>query len=189
MSHLRLVSLRPNPPPEGSKKRAEPPASLQAFEREFGYVIRTLRRLGVSPNDVEDLAHEVFLVLHQSWDKYDASRPVRAYIFGIVFRVANNHLRKRRREVLFAVTDTTDGGPQPDEKLESHQLRALVLNALKRVPMERRAVLIMHDIDKLSMAEITSNLSIFLFTGYSRLRKARKEFAEAMTSLLRGGES
>ena len=63
-------------------------------------------------------------------------------------------------------------------------MRKFVLRALERVPMERRAVLIMHDIDKLPMAEIASNLSIFLFTGYSRLRKARKEFAEAMTSLL-----
>jgi len=183
MNHLRLVSMRPKPQSENLNQRVQPP-SLEAFQREFDYIIRTLRRLGVSPNDVEDLAHEVFLVLYQSWDKYDTSRPVRAYLFGIAFRVAGNHLRKRKREILFAVTDTTDCGPQPDQRLESSQVRKFVLSALDRVPMERRAVLIMHDIDKLPMAEIASNLSIFLFTGYSRLRKARKEFAEAMTSLL-----
>jgi RNA polymerase sigma-70 factor (ECF subfamily) len=183
MSHLRLVSMRPKPQSENLNLRVQPP-SLEAFQREFDYIIRTLRRLGVSPNDVEDLAHEVFLVLFQSWDKYDASRPVRAYIFGIAFRVAGNHIRKRKREILFAVTDTTDSGPAPDQRLETSQVRKFVLRALDRVPMERRAVLIMHDIDKLPMAEIASNLSIFLFTGYSRLRKARKEFAEAMTSLL-----
>jgi hypothetical protein len=44
----------------------------------------------------------------------------------------------------------------------------------------------MHDIDRLTMSEIATTLSIYRFTGYSRLRKARKEFAAAVTSLLRG---
>ncbi|HEY5956052.1 MAG TPA: sigma-70 family RNA polymerase sigma factor [Polyangiaceae bacterium] len=188
MSYLRLVSMSPSPSQLAAGKRVSPP-SLEAFQREFDYVIRTLRRLGVSPNDVEDLAHDVFLVLHQSWEKYDASRPLRAYLFGVAFRVAGNHLRKRRREVLFAVTDTTDSGPPPDQRLEKSQARKLVLRALERVPMERRAVLIMHDIDKLSMTEIASNLSIYRFTGYSRLRKARKEFADALTSIVGANES
>ena len=62
MNHLRLVSMRPKPQSESLNRRAQPP-SLAAFQHEFDYIIRTLRRLGVSPNDVEDLAHEVFLVL------------------------------------------------------------------------------------------------------------------------------
>ena len=53
MSHLRLVSSRPNLRPEASGKSAEHPC-LEAFEHEFDYLIRTLRRLGVSPNDLED---------------------------------------------------------------------------------------------------------------------------------------
>ena len=183
MSHLRLVSSRPNLRPEASGKSADHPC-LEAFEHEFDYLIRTLRRLGVSPNDLEDLAHEVFLILYQSWEKYDAARPLRAYIFGIAFRVASNYIRKRKREILYAVVETSDCGLQPDQALDANQVRALVLSALKRVPMQRRAVLIMHDIDKLPMGEIAANLSIYQFTGYSRLRKARKEFAAAVTSIL-----
>ena len=79
-----------------------------------------------------------------------------------------------------------DLGPGPDLVLEAHQARALVLNALERIPVARRAVLIMHDIDRLPMGEIAANLSIRRFTGYSRLRKARQEFAAAVTSLLDG---
>jgi hypothetical protein len=44
----------------------------------------------------------------------------------------------------------------------------------------------MHDIDELPMGEIATNLSIYRFTGYSRLRKARQEFTAAVKSLLRG---
>jgi RNA polymerase sigma-70 factor, ECF subfamily len=167
-------------------RKAEHP-SLRAFEGEFDYLTRTLRRLGVGPGDIEDLAHEVFLVLYQGWEKYDPARPLRAYIFGIAFRVASNHLRKRRRETFGAVVDPIDLAPGPDQVLEAQQARRLVINALEHVPLARRAVLIMHDIDCLPMDEIATNLSIYRFTGYSRLRKARKEFAAAVNSLrLRG---
>jgi len=54
--------------------------------------------------------------------------------------------------------------------------------------MQRRAVLIMHDIDRLPMSEIATNLSIYRFTGYSRLRKARKELTAALASLLGASE-
>jgi len=188
MSQLRLVSSRPNLRPETAGKKADHPC-LEAYQREFDYLIRTLRRLGVSPNDVEDLAHEVFLVLYQSWEKYDPERPFRAYVFGIAFRVACNHMRKRKREVLYAVMETSDCSLRPDQELEANQVRGLVLFALKRIPMQRRAVLIMHDIDKLPMSEIATSLSIYRFTGYSRLRKARKEFAAAMASILGANEA
>jgi DNA-directed RNA polymerase specialized sigma24 family protein len=46
----------------------------------------------------------------------------------------------------------------------------------------------MHDIDKLPMSEIASNLSIYRFTGYSRLRKARTELAAALAALLGASE-
>lgn len=179
MSTLRLIANRPNTQPRGAKHPC-----LQAFQHELDYVIRTLRRLGVSPNDLEDLSHEVFVVLFQSWEKYDPSRPLRPYLFGIAFRIVGNHLRKRRKEVLFAVMEARAIGPSPDQALEAHQMRALVLSALKRIPLQRRAVFIMHDIDKLKMNEIAESLSIYRFTGYSRLRKARKEFARAVSALI-----
>jgi RNA polymerase sigma-70 factor (ECF subfamily) len=186
MRHLRLVSSRRSEPQLGFSCKPPTHPCLEAYELEFDYLIRSLRRLGISQQDVEDLAHEVFLILYQTWDKYDPTRPLRAYLFGIAFRVAATHLRTRRRESPYAVPDVCDLGPRPDQALESKQVRALVLSALERVPLQRRAVLIMHDIDKLPMREIASALSIYRFTGYSRLRKAREEFAAAVVSL-RGG--
>jgi RNA polymerase sigma-70 factor (ECF subfamily) len=184
MSHLRLVSSRRSAEPESAGQTSHP--CLEAFQLEFDYLIRTLRRLGVSRDEVEDMAHEVFLVLYRTWNKYDTTRPFRAYLFGIAFRVACAHVRKRRREIPYAVMEINDAKLRPDQALEADQQRALVLKALEQVPIERRAVLVMHDIDGLRMDEIASNLSIYRFTGYSRLRKARKEFAAAVTSL-RGG--
>jgi len=184
MSHLRLVSSRPT---AQTVRLPAPPAvpcpCLEAFQLEFDYLVRSLIRLGVSRHDVEDLAHEVFLVLYRSWDKYDPSRPFRAYLFGIAFRVARNHLRKRNKEILHPVVAVDDLAPSPDCAFESRQDRLLLLNALEQVPLLRRAVLVMHDIDEMPMAEIAATLSMHRFTGYSRLRKARKELAAAVASL------
>jgi RNA polymerase sigma-70 factor (ECF subfamily) len=185
MRQLRRVSSPPASQPQVSRKQEVHP-SLEAFEREFDYIVRTLLRLGVARDEVEDLAHEVFLVLYQAWDKYDPERPLRPYLFGIAFRVAANHRRKRKREVVVPVMAVDDLAPGPDRALEASQARTLVLRALQRVPISRRAVLIMHDIDQLPMKEIAASLSLYRFTGYSRLRKARQEFTAAVNSLLRG---
>jgi RNA polymerase sigma-70 factor, ECF subfamily len=182
MRHLRLAASRSDPEPAARRRPADPP-SLEAFQRELDYLVRTLRRLGVPRGDVEDLAQEVFLVLHRTWDVYDPTRPLRAYLFGIAFRVASAHLRKRKREVLHPVIEIDDIGPCADAATEANQRRALLLKALERIPLPSRAVLVMHDIDELPMAEIAANLSILRFTGYSRLRRARKELAAALASL------
>jgi RNA polymerase sigma-70 factor (ECF subfamily) len=188
VAHLRLVSSRPTAQPAPPRATTGHPC-LDAFQLEFDYLLRSLARLGVPRPDVEDLAHEVFLVLHQSWEKYDPTRPFRAYLFGIAFRVARNHLRKRTREVLYPFIEVDDFGQWPDQLVEAKQQRLLVLKALEHVPMLRRAVLVMHDIDELPMAEIAATLSMHRFTGYSRLRKARKEFAAAVASLCEKGRA
>ena len=187
MNNLRLVVNRPTALPDGLKGSGSFPC-VEAFSDEFDYLLRTLRRLGVHRDDVEDVAHEVFLVLYQSWDKYDSSRPFRPYLFGVAFRVACNHVRKRRKEIPVSFLEVSDLGDRPDQVIEAEQRRALVLKALERITMSRRAVLIMHDIDGLGMNEIATALSIYRFTGYSRLRKARKEFAEAVLSLSKESE-
>jgi RNA polymerase sigma-70 factor (ECF subfamily) len=158
-------------------------ACLEAFQRELDYVFRTLRRLGTSPSEIEDLAQELFLALRRSWSEYDASRPLRPYLFGIAYRIACAHHRKRNREVAFGIIEIGDAGPGPDDALASKQARALVLAALERVPLPRRAVLVMHDLDDVPVAEVAVVLSIPRFTVYSRLRKARRELQAALRHL------
>jgi RNA polymerase sigma-70 factor (ECF subfamily) len=57
--------------------------------------------------------------------------------------------------------------------------------ALERIPLRRRAVLVMHDLDDISVADVAAVLGIPLFTAYSRLRKARRELEVAVRLMLR----
>jgi RNA polymerase sigma-70 factor (ECF subfamily) len=161
---------------------------LDAFQRELDYVFRTLRRLGTPPSEVEDLAQDVFLALRGCWAQYDPGRPLRPYLFGIAFRISAAHHRKRSREVTLGVVEVDDLSPSPDDALAAKQTRTLVLAALEKIPLKRRAVLIMHDIDDVPVREVARVLSIPLFTVYSRLRKARRELEAAIRRMNREGE-
>jgi RNA polymerase sigma-70 factor (ECF subfamily) len=160
---------------------------LDAFDQELSYLFHTLQRLGASPREVEDLAQEVFMVLHKNWPTFDTSRPLRPYLFGVAFRVVSAHRRRHARETPFALLDVEDGALSPEASLQSKQATALLLAALDRVPLPRRAVLIMHDLDSVPVADIASRLSITRFGTYARLRKARNELAAAVRRLSKEG--
>jgi RNA polymerase sigma-70 factor (ECF subfamily) len=173
VNNLHLVS-----PPRSTV--ADDEICLDTFQREVDFIYRSLRRLGTAPSDVEDLAQEVFLALRRSWPGFDQTRPVRAYLFGITFRIAAKHRRKRRREVAFKMVEIPDDRPGPDDELVAKRARALLLSALERIPLPRRAVLVMHEIDCIPVDEVAATLGIPRFTVYWRLRKARRELESAL---------
>jgi RNA polymerase sigma-70 factor (ECF subfamily) len=180
-SHLLLLA-----PPPAHVIRKDP--VLEAYQQEITYVFHALRWLGARPHEIEDLAQELFIALRRSWLRYDSSRPLRPYLFGVAFRVVSMQRRKRKQEVAFAGLEVRDGGPGPDEALQAKQARAMVLRALERIPLRRRAVLVMHDLEEVPMAETAAALSIPLFTAYSRLRKARLELEAAIRRITNVGD-
>ncbi|MFL5305860.1 MAG: RNA polymerase sigma factor [Polyangia bacterium] len=177
MNHLRVVW---SAPAEGAR-----PSCLDAFQQELDYIFRTLRRLCGSAADVEDLAQEVFLAMRSGWARYDAARPLKPYIYGIVLHIAAAHHRTRRREVIMTGVDRPDPSPGADDAFHSHHVRDIVLAALDTLPLRHRSVLVMHDIDGVAVADVARELSMPLFTVYSRLRKARAQFKAAAGRLLR----
>jgi RNA polymerase sigma-70 factor (ECF subfamily) len=178
MGYLRAVRSRPSlPPPESS--------CLAAFESEFDYLFETLRRLGAAPREIEDLAQEVFLVLYRNWPTFDATRPLRPYLFGVAFRIVCANRRRRAREIPNSVLEVEDGAAGPEGSLQSKESIALLFAALDRVPLPRRAVVVMHDLDGIPVTEIAQSLSITRFGTYARLRKGRKELAAAVRRLVK----
>jgi len=157
------------------------------FDTEFSYVWNTLRRLGVPERDVLDQTQEVFVVVHGLLPDYDASRPVRPWLFAIAYRIAMRYrsLARHRHEVQ---TDDTfeelDPSPLSDAKLEDEEARALMLEAIQSIDLPRRGVFILAELEEQPMAEIASALQIPINTAYSRLRLAREDFEKAATRLL-----
>jgi RNA polymerase sigma-70 factor (ECF subfamily) len=176
MGYLR--PLRSAPPAPALES-----ACLATFDRELDYLFGTLRRLGAAPRELEDLAQEVFMVLQKNWPTVDTTRPIRPYLFGVAFRVVATHRRKGRREVPYPTLEPADGAASPEGSLQSKESVELLWAALERVPLTRRAVIVMHDLDGVAVADIAERLSISRFGTYARLRKGRKELAAAVGRL------
>jgi RNA polymerase sigma-70 factor (ECF subfamily) len=153
------------------------PEFRHVFDREFSFVWNVLRQLGVHANDIEDVAHEVFITVHRHLGTYDPTRPIRPWLFGIATHAASDYRRlaRHKREA-------------PDEIAASRQALALVDAAMATMPIERKAVLIMHEMEGYAMPEISASLGVPLNTAYSRLRLARKQFSEAVERLTKGSK-
>jgi RNA polymerase sigma-70 factor (ECF subfamily) len=161
------------------------------YRENVGYVLRSLLRLGVQERDVEDVAHDTFLIVARKHSQYDPARPLRPWLFGIAFRVALDHRRsaQQRRERLDVPEKSlgaVDRDPPADFRVEQTEKQRLVLAALETLRLEQRAVFILHDVDEVSVPEIAAAFNIPLNTAYSRLRLARAQFEAAVRELSRG---
>lgn len=172
------------PVPESRKADLEFRA---VYEAHCGYVLSTLRRLGVRERDLEDVGHEVFLAVYRRLRDYDGVRPLRPWLFGFCFRGASNFRARahHRREVVEDNLDelVADAAPAADEQIAAGQRRALVNAALAKIELSRRAVFVMHEIDGCAIPDVASALGISPNTAYSRLRVAREEFSAAVKRL------
>jgi RNA polymerase sigma-70 factor (ECF subfamily) len=158
------------------------------FEGEFDYVWTSLRRLGVRDGDLEDVAQDVFVRVHRQFHTYDKERPRRPWLFAFAVRCASDWRRQTRHRVEVLGTRGEPACPSPaaDAVLMRAEDAKLVLQALQAVDPERRPVFILYEIDDCRMKDIVRSLGIPLFTGYSRLRLARKEFTAAVRRLMPG---
>jgi RNA polymerase sigma-70 factor (ECF subfamily) len=155
------------------------------YKQEFAYAWRTLRRLGVRERDLPDLAHDFFIVVLRRLADYDPARPVRPWMFGIAYRVVSDYRRPPPppREALRAGPDVADRAPPADEEIAERQAREHVMRVLDGLELDRRAVLVMHDIEGHPVPEVAAALTIPIATAYSRLRLAREDVAAAIKRL------
>ncbi len=80
--------------------------------------------------------------------------------------------------------DRADPRPLPDDQLITAEQRTLIETALQDVQLDRRAVLMLHEIDGYPIPQVAEALSLPLNTAYSRLRLARAELGRAVMRLL-----
>jgi len=155
------------------------------FGAEFGYVMRTLRFLGVPVSDLEDLTHDVFLHVFRHIAEYDPARPARPWLFVFALRTARDFRVRARHRYLSSdeLPEVSDQRSLPDAILMRSQAQALALRALETLSEEERAVFVALELDELSAPELSERLEVPLNTVYSRLRRARENFANAARRL------
>jgi RNA polymerase sigma-70 factor (ECF subfamily) len=157
----------------------------ELVRREFRFVWRLLRRLGLSEGDADDAAQQVFLVASQRFADLLPGRE-RSFLYTTALHVASKARRsvERRREDLGSeVEPDPDGSPSAEDLLDRRRARELLDTLLDALPLDLRAVLVLHEIDELSAAEIAEVVGVPVGTAASRLRRARELFGERVRRL------
>lgn len=174
-------------PMTADRRRVLTLGELEAIYRtEVSQVWSFLARLGVRAAWLEDLTHDVFTIAIRRRNEFDVRRPARPWLLGIAYRVVLDFRRLaiHRHEVQGAAVDPPAGGDTED-RLHQRDAKRLVDAALDRLEVERRTVLVMHDLQEMAIPEVAEAMRIPLGTAYSRLRLGRRDFAEAVRALRR----
>jgi len=145
------------------------------------FVWRNLCRLGVPANAVEDAVQDVFLVIHRQLPEFAGRSSLRTWIFGIVLRVASRQRERWRSSQrrftsvpgeLLEVISANDQGPL--DLLIERRAADLVYGVLGEMDEEKRSILVMVELEQMSVVEAADVLEIKVNTAYTRLRLARQ---------------
>ncbi len=191
MNPVAKVAFSPAEPDSVTETR-EPVALLdfaQVYEQHVRFVWRTLRRLGVPYEDCDDAVQDVFLIVHRKLGEFRPEAPVKHWLYRLTAGIARDHRRAHRRKdpkqhgliPVAASDEVADAGRQgPAELAERTAAARLIRDLLQQLDEAKREVFVLADLEQMTAPEIARVLQIPLNTVYSRLRRARAEFEEAL---------
>lgn len=153
----------------------------QAFAREGRFAWRVLARFGVGAADLPDACQDVFMVVYRRSAEFDASRSLRAWIFGICVKVAADYRKRRRgrREVSADVVVEPSAPAGQERDLEREEARKALQQAIDTLDDEPKALFVLYELEEMPMSEVAKTLGIPVQTAYARLHAARKLVATA----------
>jgi RNA polymerase sigma-70 factor (ECF subfamily) len=175
-----LHSSAQAPPEALSEERAELPEDFEAlYSEHFEFIWRSLRRLGVRPEDLDDAVQDVFIVSLRRRSEFRGQSSQRTWMFGIANNVAHEYRRKQQRAARAEpMTECHPArGPSPLDHASSTEALRLIDTFLASLDDNKRNVFILSELEQLSAPEIATALQVKLNTVYSRLRTAREAFA------------
>jgi len=152
----------------------------------FDFIWRSLRRLGVPVDSVDDSAQRVFFIAAKNLHLI-APESERSYLFGTCVRVASDTRRVlgRVREVegQVEIESTAHPTPSPEDLLDQKRAREILDTMLEDMPMDLRTVLVLIEGEGLTGSEVASLLDIPEGTVNSRLRRAREALTRSVARL------
>jgi RNA polymerase sigma-70 factor (ECF subfamily) len=181
------VSANPtsaSPSPDGAASVDSPATFAEVFARFGDYVPALLRRLGVAPSEIPDVAQEVFTVVHQKLPTFRGDSSLKTWLCGISLRLASNYRRRAwvRRLVVFGEVEQHAVAADGFDRLELQERVLRLEAALEQLPAKQREVFVLFEIEELSMAEIALALRCPEKTAYTRLYAARRAMTKKLAA-------
>jgi len=149
--------------------------------------------------DAEEVAQEAVLKAFKSLARFRGEAKFSTWLIQIAINEAKMKLRRDRRHLYesleegprgddgdYMPKDYADWREIPSEALEQKELRVALTKALKSLPEKYRSVLVLRDVQQLSIAETSQALGISEANVKTRLSRARLQMRDALAPGLAG---
>jgi RNA polymerase sigma-70 factor (ECF subfamily) len=164
--------------PAGDRRQAFERAALQHVD----FLYRFGLRLSGKPAVAEDLVQETMLKACRSWERFDPTSNVRAWLATILRNTFINEYRRRRREVDSLSVETLERfavlseGQEvdPEGNFFDQIVDDEVVEAIDALPREYKEALLLSDVHDLPYATIARRVGAPLGTVKSRVHRARQ---------------
>ena len=143
--------------------------------------------------DAEDAAQEAILKAYKNLARFRQESKFSTWLIQIAINEAKMKLRKARRHLYesldngrqtddgdYIPTDFADWREIPSEALEQRELRDALNKALNSLPQKYRTVLVLRDVQQMSIAETAKVLGISEENVKTRTSRARLQMRDLM---------
>ena len=184
---------------DGAGRVDTPTASVATIEEEalaqVDALYRTALRMTRNPQDAEDLVQETYYRAFRSAHQFQPGTNLRAWLFKILTNSFINQYRKRARnpqstslddvEDFYLYSHLVDSGvqpesPDPEAAVIDRFAEADVIQALERLPLEFRQVVLLADVEGFAYKEIADIVGIPVGTVMSRLHRGRRRLQKEL---------
>ncbi len=158
-------------------------------------ILGTISRLIGRPEDVEDVAQEVFVRLYYSLDQLRTAEVFEPWLYRLTVNAAYDYLRRRKRrsearmsdlsEQQVLMADSAAGTRQQDTEREKSRVREFMDALFRHVSEEDRLLLTLKEVEGLSLKELEqvykineNALKVRLFRARQRVLKAYQAASE-----------
>jgi RNA polymerase sigma-70 factor (ECF subfamily) len=161
-------------------------------------ILGTITRLIARPEDVEDVAQEVFLRLYFSLDQLRTAEVFEPWLYRLTVNAAYDYLRKQRRRQEYRMSDLSEqqmmmadalaGGRVEHDEREQKKVRESVDALLGAVSEADRILLMLKELEGLSLKELEKIYNINENALKVRLFRARQRVLKAFGAVPKGKE-
>lgn len=155
-------------------------------------IMGTVARMIGRPEDVEDVAQEVFLRLYYSMDQLRSPEVFEPWLYRLTVNASLDYLRKRRRrgesrmadlsEQQVMMADAAAGTRWSEDQAQKAKTREFVDALLSEVSEGDRVLLTLKEVEGLSLKELQSIYDVNESALKVRLFRARQRVLKAFAS-------
>lgn len=153
-------------------------------EATYRDVFTLARRLTGDDEDARDVTQEVYLRVYRAVGSFRGEAQVSTWMYRITANCAATYLgrRSRHRHEELPPGDVADPSVETDPamRIDAHDTRAQLIEALDGLPPKLRAVVVLRDVYELPHEVIGEELGISATAAKVRLHRARKRLRSVL---------